>query len=258
VWAPAAGGRLAGGYAVYTTVLRPAAGAPPAGVAWIDTAATRLVLYAGTSQPEGAWPQQGAVSPADQSTLLAAFNAGFKLYSSYAPGWYDHGRTAVPVDDGAASLVIYTNGTATVADWGRDATMGPNVAAVRQNLTLLVDHGVAVPSAAVPSQWGAVLGGGTTTWRSGLGVTAAHDLVYVGGADLTPAALAALLIAAGAMRAMELDINSSWVSFATFTHAGGSSGAGIIAGANLLAGMYYPPGHYLQPYTRDFFAVFGR
>ena len=55
-------------------------------------------------------------------------------------------------------------------------------------------------------------------------MTAAGDLVYVGGPDLDPASLARLLIAAGAVRAMELDINPEWVSFATFAHAGGVVG----------------------------------
>ena len=164
----------------------------------------------------------------------------------------------MPLRAGAASFVIFTNGTATVADWGRDVSPGATVAAVRQNLTLLVDHGVAAPTVGAPSQWGAVLGGGTYTWRSGVGVTAAGDLVYAGGPDLDPAGLARLLIAAGAVRAMELDINPEWVSFATFTHAGGIAGTGVIGAANLLAGMYLPPGHYLQPYSRDFFAVFAR
>ena len=257
VWQPAPGAKLARGHAVYTTELRSGAGYPPAGIAWIDSAATRLVLYAGTSEPYGTWPQQGAVAESQLPSLLAAFNSGFKIYS-YDTGWYDQGRTAVPLRAGAASLVIFTNGTATVADWGRDVGPGATVAAVRQNLTLLVDHGVAAPTVGAPSQWGAVLGGGTYTWRSGVGVTAAGDLVYAGGADLDPAGLARLLIAAGAIRAMELDINPEWVSFATFTHAGGIAGTGIIGAANLLAGMYLAPGHYLQPYSRDFFAVFAR
>ena len=135
---------------------------------------------------------------------------------------------------------------------------GTDVVAVRQNLTLLVDHGAPASNLDIPSEWGAVLGGGSSTWRSGIGVTAAGDLVYVAGPDLVPAGLARLLIAAGAVRAMELDINPSWVSFATFAHAGGVIGRGVIAGANLMAGMYYQPGHYLQPYPRDFFAVFAR
>jgi hypothetical protein len=216
-----------------------------------------MALYAGTSEPYGTWLQQGAVATAQLPTLLAAFNSGFKIYS-YQTGWYDHGRTAVPLEAGAASLVILTNGTATVGEWGRDVGLSPTVVSVRQNLTLLVDHGVAAANVGAAGQWGAVLGGGASTWRSGVGVTAAGNLVYVGGPYLDPSALARLLIAAGTVRAMELDINPQWVSFSTFTHAGGIAGAGILGGNNLLAGMYYQPGHYLQPVSRDFFAVFGR
>jgi hypothetical protein len=257
VWQPAAGARLHRGYGIYTTELRAGAGLPPAGIAWVDTAATRISLYAGTSEPYGTWPRQGAVGGADLPLLLAAFNGGFKIYS-YSTGWYAGGRTAVSLQPGAASLVIFSNGAATVGDWGRDVGGGPNVAAVRQNLTLLVDHGATVPNASAPYQWGAVLGGGTYTWRSGVGVTAAGDLVYVGGPSLDPGSLARLLVAAGAVRAMELDINPEWVSFATFVHAGGLAGGGVVSGANLLPGMYFTPFHYLQPFSRDFFAVFAR
>lgn len=254
-WQPA-GDKLANGYAIYTTGLRPAAGQPVAGVAWIDTDATTISLYAGTSEPYGTWPQQGAVGAAQQPTLMAAFNSGFRVYA-YHTGWYDQGRTAVPLQAGAASLVIFANGSATVADWGRDVTPGPTIVAVRQNVTLLVDNGVASPQINSPSQWGAVLGGGITTWRSGIGTTAAGDLVYAAGAKLDPASLARLLIAAGAVRAMELDINPQWVSLATFTHTAGI-GSGGVTGINLLAGMYYQPDHYLQPFSRDFLAVFAR
>jgi hypothetical protein len=253
VWQPT-GARLARGYGIYTTHLRSAAGIPPAGIAWINMSATRLVLYAGTSEPYGLWPQQGAVAAAQTPALLAAFNGGFKMYA-YRTGWYDQGRSAIPLQAGAASLVIFANGTATVADWGRDVGSGPGVTAVRQNLTLLVDHGVAASNATDPGAWGAVLGGGAFTWRSGVGVTAGGDLVYVAGPALDPAALARLLVAAGAVRAMELDINPEWVSFATFTHA---AGGGLAGGVNLLAGMYFSPGHYLQPFSRDFFAVLNR
>ena len=46
-----------------------------------------------------------------------------------------------PLVDGAASLVIDNTGTPTVGDWGRDVTMNPTVASVRQNLSLIVDSG---------------------------------------------------------------------------------------------------------------------
>jgi hypothetical protein len=257
LWQPVVGDRLAGGYPIYTTELRPEPGYPAAGIAWMNSAAIRLSLYAGTAQPYGTWAEQGAVAGAQLPTLLAAFNSGFKIYD-YHTGWYDKGRTAMALQAGAASLVIFANGTATVADWGRDVTARSNVLAVRQNLALLVDHGRPAPNVTAPSQWGEVLGGGASTWRSGVGVTAAADLVYAGGPELTPYALARLLIAAGAVRGMELDINPHWVSYSTYTHAGGMAGGGIIAGANLLAAMSLPPGHYLQPFSRDFFAVFAR
>ena len=140
-----------------------------------------MALYAGTSEPYGAWPQQGAVSPVPQrASLLAAFNAGFKIYS-YHTGWYDQGRTAV-APPGRRRLIRHlhqrhrhcrANGVETSV-WSRPWS------AVRQNLTLLVDHGVAAANVDTPSEWGAVLGGGTITWRSGVGVTAAGDLVYAG------------------------------------------------------------------------------
>jgi hypothetical protein len=250
-WTPA-GNPLVNGYGVYTSFLRPAAGNPAAGIAWIDPAATRISLYAGVGEPGGVWPQQGAVPVGRQPSLLAAFNSGFKIYS-YQTGWYDQGRAAVALQPGRASLVIFANGTATVADWGRDAAHGPDVVAVRQNLSLLVDHGTVSPSAGSPWLWGAVLGGGVLTWRSGVGVTAAGDLVYVAGPALTPVALADLLLAARAVRGMELDINPEWVSFSSFRHAGGA-----ITGSNLLSAMYFSPAHYLEPYSRDFFAVFAR
>lgn len=251
-WQPA-GDPLRNGYGLYTTQLRPADGYPAAGIAWIDPAVTRTVLYAGSSEPSGTWTAQGSVAPPDQTTLLAAFNAGFRIYA-YSTGWYDQGQAAVPLVDGAASLVIYSDGSATVADWGRDATPGPNVVAVRQNLKLLVDHGAPVPDLSSYSNWGAVLGGGVSTWRSGLGVTAAGDLVYVAGPELGPAFLANLLVAAGSVRAMELDINPEWVSFAAFTH---NTGTGV-TGTNLLGGMHFGPSHYLQGSARDFFAIFAR
>jgi len=242
------------GYAIFTTQLRAQPGLPEAGLALIDPAVTKLVLYAGSAEPYGSWPQQSYVAQSLQPSLIGAFNSGFKIYS-YSTGWYDQGRTALPLEAGAASLVIFANGTATVGEWARDVAASSTVVAVRQNLTLLVDHGAPTPQAQIPSDWGAVLGGGATTWRSGIGVTSGGDLVYAAGPDLTPALLAELLVAAGAVRAMQLDINPEWVSFATFSRAGAG---GALIGTNLLPGMYFAPSHYLEPYSRDFFAVFAR
>jgi len=53
-------------------------------------------------------------------------------------------------------------------------------------------------------------------WRSGIGVDRHGNLIYVAGEDQTVKSLATTLLHAGAVRAMELDINSYWVSFITY------------------------------------------
>jgi hypothetical protein len=240
--------------AIFTTTLRARTGLPVAGLAWIDANRVVFRLYAGTGQPPGTFLYSSFVDPSLQAGLLATFNAGFKVNASEG-GWAAYGQSAIPLRDGAASLIIRSDGTATVGMWGRDATAGPHVVAVRQNLTLLIDGGK-VASDLSPQSWGAVFGGGTTTWRSGLGVDANGDLIYAVGADLLPADLAHLLLAAGSVRAMQLDINRV-VSFSTFTTRTGSPSQTIV-GTNLLPTINFDPTRYLHPSGRDFVAVFAK
>jgi len=75
-------------------------------------------------------------------------------------------------------------------------------------------------------------------------------MLYAAGNDQTVGSLAAIMIRAGAVRAMELDINSFWVSFISYRH-GGPLGA-----ANLLPNMTRSPLRYLTQDDRDFFAVY--
>jgi hypothetical protein len=247
-WQPA--GRIVKGRtAVYTTVVG------TVGAAWIDRSLTRVALYAGTQQPSGTWTNDAAVSPSLSPSLVAAFNSGFQLKQSRG-GWFADGRAALPLVTGAASLVILADGSATVGMWGRDATLGPGVIAIRQNLNLLVDSGV--PTALVTTAnpiavWGDPLHEQVLTWRSGLGVDNRGNLVYVGGPALDPPALARALVAVGAVRAMELDINPAWVGFDTYTGAGPT-----LTGSKVLPTMALTPGRFLSPYWRDFVAVFTR
>jgi hypothetical protein len=143
--------------------------------------------------------------------------------------------------------VIRADGSATVGMWGRDASLTPDVVSVRQNLGLLVDGG-ANQSGGAP--WGATLGGVRYTWRSGVGVDAAGELIYCGGPGLDAQSLAQVLIQAGAVRAMELDINPQWVSFSYYTGPG--------SGSDLVTGMRFGPSRWLSGSSRDFFAVFVR
>ena len=175
-------------------------------------------------------------------------------------GYYTEGREVIPLRQGAATAVIYKDGTMDIGAWGTDVSMTAHVAAARQNLHLLVDNGTAVPGldANDTSQWGFTLHNSVYVWRSGVGITANGAIVYVGGPGLNITTLADLLVRAGARRAMELDINTSWVNGTTYspdTHDGAASAAN---GSTLIAGMSGGPGRYFTAWSRDFFTMSAR
>jgi hypothetical protein len=89
-------------------------------------------------------------------------------------------------------------------------------------------------------------------WRSGIGIDAHGDLVYAAANDQTVGSLAEILIHAGAIRAMQLDINSYWVTFNSYARPGAANPS------PLLPAMTRPASRYLSPDDRDFFAVYRR
>ena len=222
-----------------------------AGVAWIDHTQTRTFLYPGRQEPAvslARGPME--VPPRLRSRLVATFNSGFKLADS-GGGFAVGGRTYAPLTPGIATLVRYRTGRVDVKGWNGGRTAGPNVLFARQNLPLIVNHGRPNPNLADGPQWGATLGNAVRVWRSGVGVDRHGNLIYAAANNQTVGSLAAILIRARAVRAMELDINSYWVSFITYRHRGG------VDPANLLASMTRPPTRYLTTDDRDFFAVYG-
>ena len=227
----------------------------------MDTKLLKATLYSGSTIPGGGpYPYTAPIEPGAARSLVAAFNAGF-LMNNANGGYYTDGHVVIPLRTGAASLVIYRNGSATVADWGRDAKLTSNVVAVRQNLNLLVDGGKPVPglNANDTTQWGYTLGNQIYVWRSGIGVTADGALVYVGGPGLNITTLANLLVRAGAVRAMELDINTDWVNFATYDPASAGAPATPVNGTLLLPGMTGTTRRYFESWwSRDFFTMSAR
>ena len=255
-WQPA-GRRIGGVPAAYEAFLRPDAvhTSLVAGVAWMDTELLRARLYSGSYIPGGGpWQFTAPVSATDATSLVAAFNSGFRMKDAEG-GYYSEGRTVFPLRSGAASLVIYSDGTATVGQWGRDVTMTPRVVAVRQNLRLLVDNGAPVPglNANDTHVWGNTVSNRVYVWRSGLGVTSSGALVYVAGPGLNITSLANLLVRAGAVRAMELDINTDWVNLATWSPGSPDGSATAGNGKDLLDSMVGKPDRYFTPsWSRDF------
>jgi hypothetical protein len=258
-WSPS--GRLVGGVpAVYVTTLRPDAmhTSYVVGVAWMDTKLLKATLYSGSQIPGGGpFTHTAPIPPQAADRLVAAFNAGFLMPSSNG-GYYTDGRAILPLRAGAASFVVYSNGVGTVGTWGTELSMTPGVVSVRQNLDLLVDNGqpAAGLNAADTTRWGATLGNAVYVWRSGLGVTADGALVYVGGPSLNITDLANLLVRAGAVRAMELDINTDWVSLATYSPSSPAGAATPTNGTDLLPTMVGTPGRYFEPWwSRDFITL---
>ena len=222
------------------------------GLAWIDTKRTRVSLYAGRIEPTVTLPTRAMEVPlAARSRLLATFNSGFKLSDSLG-GYTIYGHTYAPMKKGLATIVGYQDGRVNIVNWTHGPTAPRSVSYARQNLPLIVDHGQPNPALGNSAVWGATIGAAVLVWRSGIGIDGHGNLLYAAGNDQTVASLAAALIRAGAVRAMELDINPYWVSFITY------SGFGALGPSNLLPDMNRVATRYLTPDDRDFFAVYLR
>ncbi len=226
------------------------------GVLRMDPTLVRGQLHPGTLDPGGSWRASTSLTGAEQGAVAVAFNGGFRLSDPSSPGYYSEGRTVRPLVDGAASLVLRTDGTADVGTWGHEVRMGPGVASVRQNLLPLVDAGQVNPTCATggTKEWGSTIGQAAFIHRSGFGVTATGAEVYVGGPALSVCTLGRILQDAGVVRGMELDINPNWVSGTYFHDRPG----GPPQGFRLFPAEQVPPQHYLTPSSRDWFAGYVR
>lgn len=241
--------------AMFTTFVQPDSShaSVVAAIAWIRSSDTVGHLVAGTTQPGGdGWPAGARIPPGDVSSLVATFNSGWR-FNDLLGGFYENGRYSHPLQQGAGSVVIDRSGRVTVGQWGRDVSMSPAVVAVRQNLHLIVDAGAPAPGIADASgPWGVPKNQRQFTWRSGLGVDARGNLIYVAGDGMTLKMLTAALVSAKAVRAVELDMHSHMVFFARWlpTRANGP-----VAPAKLLPTMPSDADRYLAPDQRDFFYV---
>jgi Phosphodiester glycosidase len=239
---------------VLVTTFRPDPSYPQmvAGVAWLDASRTWLQLYPGRYEPPNASGAGLAEVPGQlRSGLLATFNSGFKLEDS-GGGFVAFGHVYAPLRDGLATLVRLRDGTADVRAWSGGASPGPAVELARQNLPLIVEGGQLNPNLSDGPQWGATLGNAVRVWRSGIGVDARGNIIYAAADNQTATSLAEILQRAGAVRAMELDINYEWVTFNFYRSTGASEPS------KLLPGMSRDATRYLSPDDRDFFAVYAR
>jgi hypothetical protein len=233
-----------------------------AGVAWLDMRLLRATLYSGSYIPgRGPFAYTAPIEPSAATSLVALFNSGFRMQDTDG-GYYTDGRTVYPMRDGAASFVIYRDGSVNIGAWGTEVRMTPDVVQVRQNVNPLVDDGHVVPGLNADDtwEWGFTLGNQVFVPRSGVGITADGALVFVAG-DLDITDLANLLVRAGAVRAMELDINPGWVDFVTFDPSEPAGLASPSNGTNLLPSVMPADGparYFSAWWQRDFFTISAR
>ena len=221
-------------------------------VAWFDHARSSVAFYPGRYEPPGA-PVRGPMSvPFGQRwRLLATFNGGF-IYRDGQNGSSINGRMYEPLKDGLATLIAYRDGRVDVKTWTGGPVAGSRIAFARQSLPLIVDNGRLNPALNDSSQWGFTLGNAVRVWRTGAGVDRHGNLIYAAADSQTVVTLAKILQRAGAVRAMQLDINPEWPTLITYAHRHG------LYPTKVVPNYQQPATRYLVPDDRDFFAVYRR
>lgn len=239
------------------TFVRPDPSRPYAYVTLVqmDMKAMNLMAVAGTKQPGGPignfGPGKIPSSTIASGKLVAAFDGGFQ-YRDGEYGMIVGGKTYVPLKENVGTLVGYKNGTVKVVNYtGQD--LGQNIAFIRQNCPILVDNGqIFAINEKDKKLWGRTFNADIYTWRSGLGVTKDGNLIYAVGNNLGPESLATALQMAGAVEAIQLDINPFWVRFNIFEPKAG----GGYTTSTLIKSLKDGSNGYLNGYEKDFFYVY--
>jgi hypothetical protein len=253
VWKPT-GAPIGGKPPVLVTTFRTERDYPRivAYVAWFDHTRTAIGYYPGRYEPPSATLRGPMDVPHGQRwRLLATFNSGF-IYRDGLNGDALNGHTNEPLKQGLATLVAYKDGRVDVVGWDGGPSPGPAVAWARQSLPLIIDHGRLSPKLSDSTAWGYTLGNAVRVWRTGVGVDRRGNIIYAAADYQTVTTLARILQRAGAVRAMELDINPEWPTLITYRHRRG------LLPTRVVPNYQQPPTRYLVPDDRDFFAVYRR
>jgi hypothetical protein len=221
-------------------------------VAWFDHSRTALAFYPGRYEPPSA-PVRGPMQVpfGERWRLLATFNGGFTYIDGHNGSSID-GRTYEPLKYGLATLIGYRDGRVDVRTWRGGPNAGRRVAFARQSLPLIIEDGRLNPALNDSTQWGFTLGNAVRVWRTGVGIDRRGNLIYAAADYQTVTTLAQILKRAGAVRAMQFDINPEWPSLITYSHHGGLDPIKVVP--NVMQAST----RYLVPDDRDFFAVYRR
>lgn len=223
-------------------------------VVWMDPNLVSFKLFQGYKVPGGKAVAPNELKGPDLTKVLATFNSGFQMFDA-SGGYWQNGTAIKPLVKGRASMILGKDGHLNVKAWP-GGTPAPSIAAVRQNLSLLIEKGKisALVNSTQTNVWGKTVGNASFVWRSGIGVRADGSVVFVVGPAMDVQTLANVLQHAGAVNAMELDINPDWTNYLTYTHPAPGTAVPKRLGDDTRPSLV----RYLHPSTRDFVGVFGR
>jgi hypothetical protein len=205
--------------------------------------------------PDGEKLERPAVIPeADHEELLAAFNGGFM--TEHGEYGFKLGKlTIVSPKDKSCTIAAYEDGSYRVAPWPAIKADEPRMTWLRQAPECMVHEQKLHPGILYVSgnrKWGATLDGETVIRRSGIGMNAARDVLYVAISNHTNARVFAEgMRHAGAVDVAQLDVNWSYPKFVLFEskEPGGPRKAVALA-----SGFEFSEDEYIRKKARrDFF-----
>jgi hypothetical protein len=220
-----------------------------------DLKIMNLGVVAGIKEPGGKVGNPGpGVVPQEivkSNRLVAAFDGGFQFRDGEY-GMIVGNKIYLPLKTDLGTVVGYKNGEVKIINYtGQD--LGKDVVYVRQNCPILIDNGqMAVTNEKNKKLWGRTMTSAIFTWRTGMGLNKQGNLLFAVGNNLTPETLARALEMAGAVNAIQLDINPNWVRFNIFSPLGNGRYDSTTLTRDLKSGAK----EYLGGNNKDFFYLY--
>jgi hypothetical protein len=220
---------------------------------WLDPKLLAFQHIPGTLEPRGNFKHgSGKIANELSPFYVAGINGGYKSDNMHG-GFIYNGKTIIPMRVGTATFLTYPDGSFDITNWGVDPVK-PGFISARQNLKPLVENGQNMAKLDAAPQWGSVKQGTSSghifVWRSAIGIRADGTIVHLVGPSLSTRDLADLMIRAGVVRGMALDMNNGWAS----SYFYGPYGAGVPMDPQIT----HTISRFKVSSTRDFIAVFAK
>ncbi len=191
----------------------------------VDLRRVTLHLVPGSQEPKADSPdgekisRAGVIPDKDHEELLAAFNGGFMTeHGGY--GMKLDGIVVVSPKPKACTLAVYPDQSMRIGRWTDVESTEKEMLWYRQAPECMYRQDKLHPGLEYQSgvkKWGATLDGETVIRRSGVGLNAARDVLYVAITNHTTArVLADGMHHAGATDVAQLDVNWSYPKFLLF------------------------------------------